>query len=219
MNSPLLQLLVLAGIAVFLFIRLKNVLGTRDGFEKPPEAELPAPTSVRRDFEVIEGGPDRDITDHVPEDSPSATALAEMKRVDSSFEVSEFLSGARGAYEMILMAFERGELEDIRSFLSSEVFETFETVVAASTEQGLPIEAAFIGVQKISINEAPFDKISGVAELTIRIIGELTNVVRNAQGDLVEGNETSPKQQKDIWTFARVMGTDDPNWQLIATGE
>jgi predicted lipid-binding transport protein (Tim44 family) len=219
MNSPLLQLLVLAGIAVFLFIRLKNVLGTRDGFEKPPEAELPAPTSARRDFEVIEGGPDRDITDHVPEDSPSAIALAEMKRVDSSFEVSEFLSGARGAYELILMAFERGELEDIRSFLSSEVFETFETVVAARKEQGLTIEAEFIGVQKIAINEATFDKTSGLAELTIRIIGELTNVVRNAQGDLVEGNETSPKQQKDIWTFARVMGTDDPNWQLIATGE
>ena len=95
MNSPLLQLLVLAGIAVFLFIRLKNVLGTRDGFEKPPESELPAPTSVRRDFEVIEGGSDRDITDHVPEDSPSATALREMKRIDPSFEVAEFLSGAR----------------------------------------------------------------------------------------------------------------------------
>jgi predicted lipid-binding transport protein (Tim44 family) len=142
-----------------------------------------------------------------------------MKRVDSSFEVSDFLSGARGAYEMILMAFERGELEDIRSFLSSEVFETFETVVAARKEQGLTIEAEFIGVQKIAINEATFDKTSGLAELTIRIIGELTNVVRNAQGDLVEGNETSPKQQKDIWTFARVMGTDDPNWQLVATGE
>ena len=169
MNSPLLQLLVLAGIAVFLFISLKNVLGTRDGFEKPPEAELPAPTSVRRDFEVIEGGPDRDITDHVPEDSPSATALAEMKRVDSSFEVSDFLSGARGAYEMILMAFERGELEDIRSFLSSEVFETFETVVAERKEQGLTIEAEFIGVQKIAINEATFDKTSCLALSLIHI--------------------------------------------------
>ena len=137
MNSPFLQLLVLAGIAVFLFLRLKNVLGTRDGFEKPPEAELPIPSPVRRDFEVIEGGPDRDITDHVPEDSPSAIALASMKREDPSFEVSEFLSGARGAYEMILMAFERGELEDIRSFLSLEVFETFETVVTERQSQGL----------------------------------------------------------------------------------
>ena len=138
MNSPLLQLLVLAGIAVFLFIRLKNVLGTKDGFEKPPEAELPAPTSVRRDFEVIEGGPDRDITDHVPEGSPSAIALREMKRIDSSFEVAEFLSGARSAYEMILMAFERGELEDIQSFLSADVFETFESV-GQCMESCLPI--------------------------------------------------------------------------------
>ena len=219
MNSPLLQLLVLAGIAVFLFLRLKNVLGTRDGFEKPPEKEQPAPSPVRRDFEVIEGGPDRDITDHVPEDSPSAGALADMKREDPSFEVSEFLSGARGAYEMILMAFERGELEDIRSFLSAEVFETFETVVTKRQDQGLTIEAEFIGVQKIAINEATFNVQTGLAEVTIRIIGELTNVVRDADGALVEGNETSPKQQKDIWTFARVMGSDDPNWQLVATGE
>jgi len=219
MNSPFLQLLVLAGIAVFLFLRLKNVLGTRDGFEKPPEAELPTPSPVRRDFEVIEGGPDRDITDHVPEDSPSAIALASMKREDPSFEVSEFLSGARGAYEMILMAFERGELEDIRSFLSLEVFETFETVVTERQSQGLTIEAEFIGVQKIAINEATFNVETGLAEITIRIIGELTNVVRDADGALVEGNETSPKQQKDIWTFARVMDLDDPNWQLVATGE
>ena len=68
MNSPLIQLLVLAGIAVFLILRLKNVLGTREGFEKPPTPQEPV-TKTRRDFEVIEGGPDRDITDYVAEDS------------------------------------------------------------------------------------------------------------------------------------------------------
>lgn len=71
MNSPILQLLVLAGIAIFLILRLKSVLGTRDGFEGPPRSVPgPAPdTDRRQDFEVIDGGPDFDITDHVPESS------------------------------------------------------------------------------------------------------------------------------------------------------
>ena len=73
MNSPMLQLLVLAGIAVFLILRLRNVLGTREGFEKPPMA----PSARERggpDLEVIEGGPDLDITDHAEEGSDSAKA-------------------------------------------------------------------------------------------------------------------------------------------------
>ena len=52
-----------------------------------------------------------------------------------------------------------------------------------------------------------------------RFVGELTSVVRNAEGEIVEGNPTEIKRQRDVWTFARDMGADDPNWQLVATGE
>ena len=98
MNSPLIQLLVLAGIAVFLILRLKSVLGTREGFEKPPLPDQESRKS-RRDFEVIEGGPDRDITDHVDEDSMAAQELAAMKRIEPAFSVTEFEQGARGQVE------------------------------------------------------------------------------------------------------------------------
>ena len=77
MNNSLLQLLVLAGIAVFLILKLRSVLGTRDGFEKPPvPVDEARPAPVRRSFDVIEGGPDRDITDHVADGSAAAKALA-----------------------------------------------------------------------------------------------------------------------------------------------
>ena len=131
MNSNIIQLLVLIGIAVFLIMRLRSVLGTREGFENPT---APAPverSGPRRDFEVIEGGPDRDIIDHVPEGSDAADALARMKQAEPSFGVSDFLGGARGAYEMILMGFERGELDEIKPFLAEDVYETFVDVVAA----------------------------------------------------------------------------------------
>ncbi|WP_417523405.1 Tim44/TimA family putative adaptor protein [Marinovum sp.] len=219
MNSPLLQLLVLAGIAVFLILRLKSVLGTRDGFEKPPLPRGAEPQETKRDFEVIEGGPDHDIIDHVPEGSPAAQALTEMKRVEPSFNVSEFMGGARGAYEMILMGFERGDLAEIKPFLAEDVYETFAEVVEAREEQGLTIEAEFVGVRELALQGATFDKASDRAEITMKFIGELTQVVRDNSGEVIEGSPTQVKKQKDIWTFARTMGSDDPNWLLVATDE
>jgi len=220
MNSPILQLLVLAGIAIFLILRLRSVLGTREGFEKPQVTRNDAgPTTRARGFEVIEGGPDHDIIDHVPEDSPAAKALTRIKQAEPGFSVGEFLGGARGAYEMILMAFERGELDSIRPFLSDDVFESFAEVVREREAQGLSIEADFVGVKELALHDALVDETTKEAEITVRFTGQLTSVVRNAQGDVVEGKSGEIRTQRDVWTFARILGSDDPNWQLVATGE
>ncbi len=216
MNSPLIQLLVLAAIAVFLILRLRNVLGTREGFEKPP---VPAPTQQRSGpaFEVIEGGPDLDITDHFDEGTPQARALAEMKRIEPSFNVTDFIAGARGAYEMIVMGYETGELDNIKPFLSEEIYESFVDGVAAREDQGLTIEANFIGVREMSLENVKLDPDTKEAELTLKFVAELTQAVRNAEGEIVEGSLTDAKKQKDTWVFARHMGSDDPNWFLVST--
>ena len=217
MNSSLLSLLVLAGIAVFLILRLRSVLGTREGYEKPPEVAEPARKDRRRDFEVIEGGPDRDITDHVEDGSDSAKALSAMKKAEQSFTVAEFLQGARGAYEMILMAFENGDVEALRPFLAPDVMETFASVIDEREAQGLSIQASFIGIRELALDRARFDRATGVGEITVRFVGELTSVVRNAEGQVVEGDPNEIKRQRDVWTFARHMGASDPNLELVAT--
>jgi len=219
MNSSILQLLVLAAVAVFLIIKLRSVLGTREGFEKPPLPVEDVRPRAKRDFEVIEGGPDRDITDHVPDGSPSAKALAAMKQAEPGFSVSDFLGGARGAYEMILMAFEKGELDRIRPFLSDEVEASFAGAINAREREGLTVEATFTGLRELVLQEATFDRDTRTAEITMRFLGELTSVVRDKAGVIVEGSPTEIKKQRDIWTFARRMGADDPNWQLVATGD
>ncbi len=219
MNSAIIQLLVLAGIAVFLILRLRSVLGTREGFEKPP---LTAPEKARKsgpELEVIEGGPDRDIIDHVKDGSESAHALAAMKLVEPGFSVSEFLQGARGAYEMILMAFEKGNIDSIAPFLGEDVHQTFVDVIGEREDQGLTIEASFIGIRELTLAVATFDRVSEQAEITVRFVSEQTSAVRNAAGEIIEGDPNQIKRQKDSWTFARVMGADDPNWKLVATGE
>jgi predicted lipid-binding transport protein (Tim44 family) len=218
MNSPLFSLLVLAGIAVFLILRLRNVLGTREGFEPPREAAA-APQRRGPALEVIEGGPDQDILDHAEEGSESAMSLANMKSLEPDFGVNDFLQGARGAYEMILMAFEGGDMASILPFLSKDVYESFAQVVDGREAQGLSVEAEFIGVRELTLKSASFDDETREGEISVKFIGELTSVVRDRAGDIVEGSEGQVKRQKDVWTFARVMGSDDPNWQLVATGE
>jgi predicted lipid-binding transport protein (Tim44 family) len=222
MSSAVIQLLVLAGVAIFLILRLRSVLGTREGFEKPP-VQMPGPSNAkdrtRPDFEVIEGGPDRDISDHVDENTPAADALAAMKAAEPSFGVGEFLEGARGAYELILMAFESGDMDSVHGLLSEDVFDSFSEVVADRERQSLTVDANFVGVRELKLIAAHFDPETAEGEVTVRFVGELTYVVRNTAGEVVEGNPNEIKRQRDVWTFARRMGVDDPNWQLVATGE
>jgi len=216
MNSPLIQILVLAAIAVFLILRLKNVLGTREGFEKPTAVPPPI-RNTGPAFEVIEGGPDLDITDHFDEGTAQARALAEMKRLEPSFNVGDFLAGGRGAYEMIVMGYEHGDLDTIKPFISDDIYESFVEGVAAREDQGLTIEANFIGVRETALENVTLDPDTKEAEMTLRFVAELTQAVRNSEGEIVEGSVTDAKKQKDTWVFARIMGSDDPNWLLVST--
>jgi predicted lipid-binding transport protein (Tim44 family) len=218
MSNAVIQLIVLAAIAIFLILRLKNVLGTRDGFEKSDQLEAaPSARSTRRGFEVIEGGQDRDITDHVAEGTDAAVALAAMKRAEPSFGVTDFLQGARGAYEMILMAFERSDIAPVRPFLAPEVYAAFDEVVQARARQGLTMQAEFIGVRELTLAGAEYDAKSREAEISVRFLGELISAARDSAGQIVEGDPKAARKQRDTWTFARKMGAKDPNWQLVAT--
>jgi predicted lipid-binding transport protein (Tim44 family) len=204
MNPALIELIILAGIAVFLFLRLRSVLGTREGFEKP--RMQPKNDSPKRDFKVIDGGEDKDITDNVEKNSKSAKALKVIKEKDENFTVNEFLSGARSAYEWILMSFEKNEMDDIRALLSEEVAEAFDSVVEQRVAQGLTVEA-------------DYNLKTDTAEIAVSFIGEMTSVVKNASGEIVEGDTKQIKRQKDTWTFSKDIKSSDPNWLLVATGE
>ena len=219
MSNPLLQLLVLAGIAIFLILRLRNVLGTRDGFE-PPQVDQPTRSTPGR-FEVIEGSAeevDHDIMDHAEAGSPTAHALAAMKAAEPSFGVMDFLNGSKSAYEMILMAFERGDLSDVRPFLSEPVAQAFQSVIDARAAHGHTVTAQYIGTRETALAGAEYDPATGMGMVTVRFVGELIAATRDAAGNVVEGDPKAARKQRDTWTFARRMGQDDPNWQLVATG-
>ena len=120
---------------------------------------------------------------------------------------------------MILMAFERGDLSEVRDFLSDEVAETFQEVIDRREEEGLTIDASFVGLREIALKEAEFDRSTSEGEVTVKFLAELTSVVKNRDGEIIEGNPNEIKRQRDVWTFSRKMGDDNPNWYLVATGE
>ena len=216
MSPAIIEILVLAGIAIFLVLRLKNVLGAREGFEKPPLQES-SPSKNNRDFRVIDGGEDTDITDNIDKKSPSADALARMKKVDNGFSVNEFLSGARSAYEMILMAFENGDLKEVEVFLDADVQDAFQQVINMRAEKRLKVVAEFYGIRELSLKSADFDEKTKIAELSVAFTGELSSVVKNEEGEIIEGDAKQVKRQKDTWTFSRDLSSTDPNWLLVAT--
>lgn len=219
MGSEMIQIIILAAIALFLIFRLRNVLGTREGFEKPTEVLTPQPPArAERAFEVIEGGqPDPDVADFVDPETPAGQALAGMKRVDRNFSVADFQHGARAAYEMIVMAFESGDLKTLRQFLAPEVFGPFEAAINERNAKGYKVESTFAGIREVKIVDAHFDPATNEGDITMRFVGELTSVVRDPEGRIVEGAPNEVKQQKDVWTFSRDMTSANPNWLLTAT--
>lgn len=220
MGSQVIQIIILAAVALFLVLRLRSVLGTRDGFEGQPKAgNLKDAIRDDRNFEVIDGGgTDPDISDYADPDSETGRALAAIKGAEPEFSVGDFAHGARQAYEMIIMAFENGDLETLEGLLAPDVYASFAEAVRARQEKNLVVDAGFVGVREVKLSEAHFDEETRQADITMRFVGELTSVVRDREGKIVEGSPNKIRRQKDVWTFSRVMGSDDPNWILVATG-
>lgn len=218
MSGPMIQLVILGVIALFVILRLRSVLGTRTGFEPTNVPQQTFKKEKPKDEEVKEVI-DRDIADYILIDSPGGKALSQMKKAENTFSVTEFIEGARQAYEMILIAFEEGDRDGLRPFLADDIYESFEAVIIERENAKLNVDATFIGLREIKLSNAEYDWRSKEGEITLTLIAELTTVVKNNKGKVIEGDKNTIKRQKDIWTFSRVMGSDNPNWILVATSE
>ncbi len=214
--SPLVQLLILAGIALFLIFKLRSILGTRDGFEGPSKTSFTI-DQPSRDVPPEEEKIDRDIVALVPPDSLEADTLAAMKKIDQKFVVSDFMEGAVRAYEWILTSFGEGRMDDLKPFLSSEVYESFKSGV----EQRDPKHTVVVELERLkgkTITDVKFEEQTGKGEITVEFDSDLISYVENQDGEVIEGDSKSSVSQKEEWTFSRIMGSKDPNWILVATG-
>ena len=215
----MLQIVILAAVALFLFWKLKSVLGSREGFEKTMQ-EIETQTNKIKTVPSVSNPDDdfdNDISDYVEENSENAKTLTAIKDLNKDFTVESFVSGAKKAYEIILMAFENNNLKTLKPLLDKPVFESFKTVVEDRQKKQLSIEASFIGMRDIRIKNVYFDKKINTAEITVAFQSEISTVVKDKTGKVIEGDPNEIKKQKDIWTFSKKLTDKKPIWFLKST--
>ena len=216
----MLQIFILAAVAIFLFWRLRAVLGSRDGFEKTLK-EIKESSDVVSNPKVMDetknDSPDDDIFDYVEENSKNAEVFKKMKEFDSNFSVNKFVSGAKMAYEIILMAFERGDTEKLRTLLEKKVLTSFKSVIDKRKKDGFIVDAKFIGMRDIRIINASFSQKTKIADVTLSFKSEITTVVKDSKGTIIEGHPDEIKKQKDTWVFTKNLSEKSPIWFLKST--
>lgn len=148
-------------------------------------------------------------------DTAIEKAMMEISRADPSFDPNHFVDGARQAYEMIVTAFAEGNRKVLKDLLSKEVYEGFVEAIADRESRAEQIDQSFVGINKINLVEADFK--GGTAQLTVKFVSQLISATRDRSGVVIAGDAQRIKEVTDIWTFARDVGSRNPNWRLVAT--
>jgi len=211
------DIIVFAVIAGLLVLRLRSVLGRRTGTEQrrepfpPPAGETPAEKVVT----LPPRG--RAATAATPPEGPAplAVGLAQLRGADKSFDEKHFLAGARGAFEIVVNAFAKGDTAALQPLLSPDVFASFANAIRTRQAQHETLATNLLSIKTVEIAEAGLD--DDTAHVTVRFVSDQTHVMRAADGSVVEGNPDQVEEKTDLWTFARPVRSRDPNWTLVAT--
>ncbi len=224
------DIIFFAMIAAFLVLRLRGVLGRRDGHqgrfrdpfknrknkqqqETPDDNVVPLPdraeplskTSTEKESPIDTG----------EDDDPLAQGLNRIRSLDPNFDSEEFLSGARIAFEVILGAYASGDTGALKPLLNPEVFANFSQAIRDREQAGEILEDTLVGITSVEIVEAHVE--DRTVNVTAKFVSEQINATRDESGDIVDGNPNAVIDVTDFWTFARDTKSSDPNWTLVAT--
>ncbi|GAB1717760.1 MAG: import inner membrane translocase, subunit Tim44 [Nitrobacter sp.] len=233
--------IIFLALAVFIFLRLRSVLGQRTGSERPPyeratrevlrSAQQDNNNNNNNNIVPMPGGavdptssaPAADVTSSpdrwkslAEPGTPLALGLDAIAAQDSSFDPKHFLNGARSAYEMIVLAFANGDRRTLKDLLSSDVFESFDAAIKDREKLEQQTETRFVSIDKVELIGAELR--DNAEQLTVRFISQMISVTRNKTGAIVDGNPEKISDITDVWTFARDVSSRDPNWKLVGTG-
>lgn len=208
------DLILFAMIAAFLVLRLRSVLGRRQGFERPPQEQRPQADALRPVPRPVEApaAPARGVPDAR---SPAGQALTRIRQQDPSFDPSVFLGGAEGAFRMIVEAFANGDRETLRNLLSTDTLAGFEGALNVREAAGERQRTEIRTIQDMSIEAA--DLRGSVAEVTVRIVSDQINITTGPDGQVTAGHD-GVTEIVDVWTFQRDLRSQDPTWKLVGTG-
>jgi predicted lipid-binding transport protein (Tim44 family) len=224
--------IIFLALAVFIFLRLRSVLGQRTGRERPPydpyaARERPRPTGNDKVVALPSRGPEaasKQVEEPRPADrwkgitspdSAVAKGLDAIVAEDKSFDPKHFLGGARAAYEMIVTAYAEGDRRTLKNLLARDVYDGFDSVIKERETRGETAETRFVSIDSTDIIAAELR--GKVAQVTMRFVSQLVSVTRDRTGAVKDGSPDKVTDVTDVWTFARDVTSRDPNWKLVAT--
>lgn len=229
--------IVFLAVAVFIFLRLRSVLGQRTGRERPPYDPFSrdplrgagAAKDAAKDNVVSLPGrtvePAANAAETVaPADrwkgvaeigSAAAAGLDAIVAADPDFDPQHFIAGARAAYEMVVTAYAEGDRRTLKNLLSRDVYEGFDAAITEREKRGEKAETRFVSIDTAELVGAELRGKS--AQVTVRFVSKLISVTRDKSGAVIDGSPDKVTEVTDVWTFARDVSSRDPNWKLIAT--
>ena len=214
MSSDLIITLIFAAIAVFVILKLRSVLGTKTGEEKPFDSVRPQPREAAKDTNVVSfpgGRPDRKDADAGPADP----IVTKIRAWDGDFDANAFLGGAKAAFELIVNAFARGDSAALKPLLDDKVFAGFEADIQARKAEGTTRELTLVRFADAKLERA--EHRGNAIDVTVRFVTEQVNVTKDKAGAVIDGDPKRSETLTDLWTFTRDRTWRHPNWLLSDT--
>ena len=185
------DIILLAMIAGFIFLRLRGILGKKTGFEE-------------------------DIDSSFAHEAPPAKPRADLNA--NTFDENakkEFVKGAKIAYETIITNFAKGKLKDVKSLLDKNVYQQFEEAIKDRDAKNYSSETTFIGINSAEVKNHQQNK--NMLEVTIEFVSEIISSVKDKDNKVVSGDPEKIKKVLDTWKFSKDSRSSNPNWLLIDT--
>jgi predicted lipid-binding transport protein (Tim44 family) len=215
------DLILFGMIAAFLVLRLRSILGRRQGFERPPEPRRPDLRVVPADGPVVAGAvidgvaepvasPPRPLPDPA---SPLGQTLARMQQMEPGFDPARFLDGAEAAFRLIVTGFAEGKRELLRPLLSEDTYHAFDAAIGAREANSETQRTDLNAIRSATLEAG--DLRGTRASLTVRFVSDQVNLTLGRDGQPVTGTD-AVTEIIDIWTFERDLNAADPTWRLAA---
>jgi len=185
------DIILLAMIAGFIFLRLRGILGRKSGYEEDIASTFQNDLKVKKKEQKV----DRSNFDEKAK--------------------NEFIKGAKVAYESIITNFASGNLKEIKYLLNKKIFDEFEEAVKERNKKNLLSETTFVGINSANIKD--HSQKNNVLEVTVDFVSEIISCVRDKDKKIVSGDPEKIKKVSDTWKFSRDLRSNSPNWQLIET--
>ena len=185
------DIILLAMIAGFIFLRLRGILGKKSGYE-----------------DKMSAGFAHDFSSEKSEKPLNEKTFDEKAKKD-------FLLGAKIAYETIITSFSSGNLKNVKQLLDKKVYDQFDEAIKTRDASGQVTETTFIGIDTVEIKNHENKK--GFLEVTVSFVSEIISCVKDKDNNILSGDPKKIKKVFDTWTFSKDVTSNNPNWLLIST--